>query len=86
MNNDTIHVCVLQIKTCKLVRQVCLDCKKRSIFVCLYYEWYGPSITCLNCGRNWQDGEWMPFMFSRSARQRSINSAKEAYRNYKVTS
>jgi len=33
--------------------------------------------TCLNCGRRWSDGEWMPLAFERNSRQNSINIAKD---------
>ena len=59
----------------------CPDCKKRSRFIGLSYEWYGATQTCLRCGRTWQDGEWMPLDFVRGARQKSIDAAKRSFRN-----
>jgi hypothetical protein len=26
--------------------------------------WYGWDSTCIKCGRNWQDGEWMDLPFA----------------------
>ncbi len=35
----------------------CVDCKKRSAFAVIWFEWYGPSSTCMRCGRDY-DEEW----------------------------
>jgi len=58
----------------------CPDCKRRSVFVALFTEWYGWSQTCLRCGRNWQDGERMALPFCRTARADSAAAARRAYR------
>ena len=62
----------------------CLDCGKRTRFIGVHYEWYGPDKTCLRCGRSWSDGEWMPLDFVRQSRQRSIEAAKTAFRRATV--
>ena len=59
---------------------VCPDCKKRTRFIGWCYEWHGASSTCLRCGREWQDGEWMPLPFMRGARERNIAKAKRRWR------
>ena len=58
----------------------CHDCGKRSWFVGFFTPWYGWDVTCLRCGREWADGEWMPLPFMRGARQNNIDSAKRRYR------
>lgn len=58
----------------------CPDCKRRTRFIGVYYEWHGPTSTCLRCGRRWEDSEWMPLDFERGARQKSIDRAKRAFR------
>ena len=58
----------------------CRDCKRRTRFIGLSYEWYDASVTCLRCGRRWEDGEWMPLEFERGARRNSIERAKRAFR------
>ena len=63
----------------------CPDCKRHSWFIGLFYEWYGPSITCLRCGRRWESGEWLPLDFVRGSRQKSIEAAKRAFRNTAVS-
>lgn len=61
----------------------CPDCKmKRARFIVLAYDWYGADQTCLNCGRRWSDGQWMPLDFVRGSRQKSIAQAKKAFRRY----
>lgn len=59
---------------------VCPDCKKRSPFACLYYEWYGAESTCMRCGRHWSDGEWMPLDFCRDSRASSRRAARSAWK------
>jgi hypothetical protein len=75
-----IHICFVQTHLRKAHRQVCPDCKKKSIFVSFYQEWYGWDTTCLRCGRKWSDGEWMPFEFYRNARKDSIKSARARWK------
>lgn len=79
-----IHICVPKPVSRKISRRNCPDCGKRAVFVSVYYEWYGSSSTCLNCGRAWQDGEWMPLAFYRYARRDNIKSAKAEYRRAEV--
>jgi hypothetical protein len=57
------------------VRQ-CHDCGKHARWAGFEQMWYGITSTCLNCGRTWSDGEWMPLPFERNSRQNSINRAK----------
>lgn len=63
-----------------VITTVCPDCNKRTRMLALFTEWYGWYHTCLRCGRNWGDGEWIPFEFYRFARRDSIESAKKAWR------
>jgi len=37
--------------------------------------------TCIRCGRQWQDGEWMPLAFSRAARLESVERARAYWRS-----
>ena len=76
-----VHVCAPQpIK--KLVHAGrCPDCKKWTRFIGLCYEWYGASMTCLKCGREFADGQWMPLHFYRYARRDNIAAAKRHWRN-----
>ncbi len=61
---------------------ICPDCKQRTRFIGFAYEWYGANQTCIKCGRRWSDGEWMPLEFMPQSRQKSIESAKKAFRRY----
>jgi hypothetical protein len=75
-----IHVSRPRATSRSAKRRECPDCKAESLFASVFYEWYGWTTTCLLCGRNWQDGEWMPLPFRRSARADSIRSAHAAFR------
>ena len=61
-------------------KKICPDCKKESLMLAIHFEWHGADVTCLRCGRNWQDGEWMPLPFCRGARRQNIRWAKNRYR------
>lgn len=63
-----------------IVRCYCPDCKKQSWFTRICFEWFGPDETCLRCGREWKDKEWMALPFMRGARKYNIKSAKSRYR------
>jgi hypothetical protein len=77
-----VHVCRPRAEDKKAERvDRCPDCGRLSVFVSVFYEWYGWTTTCLKCGRKWQEGEWMPLEFSRTARAESIRSARAAYRS-----
>ena len=58
----------------------CPDCKKRSRFLSFFTPWYGAQSTCLQCGREWSDGEWMPLPFCKKARKNNIATAKSQWR------
>lgn len=58
----------------------CPDCKRRTRFVGFFTPWYGWDSTCLRCGRQWIDGEWMPLAFMRGARQHNIDRARTHWR------
>lgn len=73
-----IHAPKPTMRTC--IAGVCPDCKKRTRFLSWYVEWYGASQICLRCGREWEDGEWMPLPFVRGARQRNVDAAKARWR------
>jgi len=77
-----VHVHAPQPSTRKIVTGECRDCKRRSRFLSFFTEWYGWDLTCLKCGRQWQDGHWTPFASYRYARRDSINAAKNLWRRY----
>lgn len=79
---SVLHICAPKPVNRELFRCICPDCGKRVFMVSFYYEWYGASVTCLKCGRNYQDGEWTMLGFYREARRDSINIAKTIWRKY----
>ncbi len=58
----------------------CLDCKRRTRIIEFFTPWYGWHSTCIRCGREWYDGEWVALEFARGVRQRNINAAKAMWR------
>lgn len=48
--------------------------------ISFHYMWYGWDSTCIRCGRQWMDGEWMELDFYRYARRDNINTAKSHWR------
>lgn len=45
-----------------------------------FTPWYGWHSTCLKCGREWIDSEWIPIDFARGVRKRNIEMAKSHWR------
>ncbi len=76
----TIHIHAPQITAKAIHKTECPDCKERTAMLQYYTPWYGWDSTCLKCGRNWCDGEWMSLEFVRQSRQKSINYAKQLWR------
>jgi hypothetical protein len=55
----------------------CPTCKRDTLMFQQYFEWYGPSTVCLNCGERWQDGERSQRPFAPRWREKSIDRAKQ---------
>ncbi len=70
------------IATAKLaVATTCPDCGKRTRMLAFFTPWYGWQSTCIRCGRQWCDSEWMPLDFARGVRQQNIERAKRRWRS-----
>lgn len=54
----------------------CPTCGKPTDFLAEYFKWYGPSLTCLECGDAWGDGERLPRPFAPGWRKKRIEAAK----------
>lgn len=76
----TVHIYTPPVIRRFVLTRTCPDCKKRTRMLGFGYEWHGASVTCLRCGREWQDGEWMPLPFMRGSRAHNIANAKEWWR------
>lgn len=81
MINGEIHVHAPQSSVKGSHRTVCIDCGKKTVMLGFFTEWYGWDTTCIKCGRNWIDGEWMALDFVRQSRQISIAAAKKRWRS-----
>lgn len=79
MKSENIHICIPKVDMFSLDRGICLDCKQDAWFALFHMPWYGWDRTCLNCGRRWQDGEWLPLAFERQSRKNSIDRTKERF-------
>ena len=80
MSEFYIHIHAPKATAKDLQRTACLDCKQPTIMIQFFTPWYGWDSTCIRCGRNWQDGEWMALDFVRQARQKSIGNARQKWR------
>jgi len=76
----TVHIYAPKATEKAVVSTDCPDCGKRTRMIRFYTPWYGWDSTCIRCGRQWRDGEWMPLEFMRGVRQRNIDTAKKRYR------
>jgi len=80
---DNIHINWTEFTEKRISRQMCPDCGKISYFVNFYQDWYGWHSTCMRCGRQWSDGEWIPLNFSPTARKKNIENARRTWENLK---
>ena len=78
-----IHISTSRFNAKRIVRFDCPDCKKNSRAIEFFQHYRGWSSTCINCGRQWSDGEWLPLDFYRGVRKENINSAKRLWRKLK---
>ena len=75
MSNIHIHRPSATAK--RIVAGVCPDHGKRTRFIEFFTPWYGWRSTCMRCGREWGDGEWLPLDFYRGVRAANIAAAKK---------
>ncbi len=78
-----VHICAPPPTYKRIARGVCLDCMMRTRFIGFWADYYGWDETCIRCGREYADGEWISLDFRRDARRKSIESAKAAWRSWK---
>ena len=78
-----IHINRPRFNAKRIVRFKCPDCKKNSRAIEFFQHYRGWDSTCINCGRQWCDGEWMALDFYRGVRKENINAAKRLWRKLK---
>ena len=78
-----MHIYAPQATDAAITTTTCIDCGKRTRMIGFFTPYYGWDSTCMRCGRNWCDGEWMDLPFMRGAREKSIAAAKRRYRGHK---
>jgi len=62
----------------------CPDCGKRTRLLTFTYEWFGPDMTCIRCGRSFNEEGWVPLPFVRGSRAKEIARVKERFRRTKA--
>lgn len=82
----TLHIYAPQPDSKFIRAGACPDCKAWSRFIGFHTPWYGSHQTCLRCGREWMDGEWMPLPFVRGSRTKNIEAAKKRWRTVRLVS
>ena len=80
-----VHIYAPPVTSKAITRGMCPDCKRRSAFIGFFQDWYGWRSTCMKCGREWDDGEWLPLDFARGVRRHNIERAKARYRRLSLT-
>lgn len=76
----TVHVHAPSATAKRIHAGSCPDCGKHTRFMQFFTPWYGWASTCMRCGREWQDDEWMRLPFVRGIRAANIATAKMYWR------
>ena len=80
-----IHINVPRYESVIIRRLECMGCGyKDRLFVTTMEEWYGQRGTCLRCGEQFADGEWLARPFMRGWRKKNIENAKKLFRKFKA--
>lgn len=78
-----IHINVTRYDRVSILRFDCIHCEKSRFFVVASQEWYGRIGTCLKCGEQFGDDEWLARPFARGWRKENIANAKKVFRQRK---
>ena len=70
-------LCSAHLLQAELRANPCPTCKRDTLKLCQHYEWYGWSVTCLECGERWEDGERLPRPFAPRWREKNIERAEK---------
>lgn len=81
-DDGTVTICSPTVIDKKKWRCICPSCTFRTTHVGFFQEWYGWHRTCLNCGEEWQDGEWGERPFEPGWRARNIAAARARWRKH----
>ena len=75
-----IHIHATAATAKEAVATTCPDCKRRTRMLAFFTPWYGWESTCIRCGREFGDGEWLPLPFNRFCRKENVAAAKSLWR------
>lgn len=78
-----VHIHVAPAVKVTLIREVCSTCLRSRRFVAAYYEWYGPTWTCLRCGDSWNEDGRCERPFRRGWRKESIRCAWKVFARHR---
>jgi ribosomal protein S27E len=70
-----VHICAPQVESWMIRRWKCPTCGKRRMLVEMF-EWYPATVSCLNCGDVWHEGERAPRPFYRNWRAEAVEELK----------
>lgn len=76
----TVHIYRPEVVTKQAVACTCPDCGQRTRMLTYTYEWFGPDMTCIKCGRSFNEDGWVPLPFVRGSRQKEIARARDRFR------
>lgn len=80
IGETSLVICMPAVLDKKKWRRVCPSCTFYATHVGFFQEWYGWSVTCLNCGEEWQDGEWGERPFVQGWRSKNIEAARKRWK------
>ena len=71
-----VHICRAKNTSTERMTLHCPYCEKEVDFLVETFQWYPSTLTCLNCGDEWQGDERSERPFVRGWRDKRIASAK----------
>ena len=84
MGEGLVHINAPQPTSRRKFRKVCPTCKAKRTMVTWFYEWYGPTITCLGCGEQWNEDGMLPRPFEPGWRKKGIARARRRWAESEV--
>ena len=79
-----IHICRPKRLSIEKRKWYCLDCKQHQDFMIEHFEWYGASGTCLFCGGQFIDNEWLTWRVSPRVSRPSVRYTNIQIANKKL--
>lgn len=77
MSEVPVQICAARYDDERVEALPCPTCQSDQEFLCQFEAWYGWTLTCLNCGDRWTDGELCPRPFQPRWRELRLMNAKK---------